>query len=76
MLMQGHNLLNNIEMVECIYNTAFRLNTLVQNCLYSTELELTATDPDEIRETKSFTKDIINQVASRLRTPVCIYICG
>ncbi|WP_413172797.1 response regulator [Anabaena azotica] len=71
MLMQGHNLLNNIEaieMVECIYNSALRLNRLVQNCLYYTELELTATDPDRIRETrlnipKSFTKDIINQVA-------------
>jgi K+-sensing histidine kinase KdpD len=79
MLIQGHNFLNNIEameMAECIYNTALRLNRLVQNCLYYTELELTAIHPDKIREPKSCTKDIINQVASRLRKPVCIYICG
>jgi hypothetical protein len=45
MLMQGHNLLKKIARVECIYNTALRLNRLVKNCLYYTKLELTATDP-------------------------------
>ncbi|MBK1990065.1 response regulator [Sphaerospermopsis aphanizomenoides BCCUSP55] len=71
MLLRSHNLLNNmeaIEMVECIYNTALRLNKLVQNCLIYTELELAATEPEKILDTRlniprSFTQEIINQVA-------------
>jgi two-component system sensor histidine kinase/response regulator len=71
LLMQDHSLLNSpegLEIIECIHQSAQRLNRLVQNFLMYTQLELIATNAAQLKELKnadtmSIIKDIINDVA-------------